>query len=109
MGKAQRDKGARFERHVVHVLQDHAIGAERVPLSGAAGGSYSGDVSMPLMGKDMTLECKKRKDGQKQIRAWLGDNYGLVLGADRKEDLVVIRLTDFAKLVACAEKGKSIG
>ena len=31
MGKPSRDKGARFEHEVVHILQDHGRAGERVP------------------------------------------------------------------------------
>src|SRR4051812_19739032 len=42
-GRRSRDKGARVERAIVNALQTGGFAAERVPLSGAAGGRYSGD------------------------------------------------------------------
>jgi hypothetical protein len=39
-GRASRDKGSRLERAIVRLFQDHSLGAERIPLSGSAGGSY---------------------------------------------------------------------
>jgi Holliday junction resolvase len=39
-----RDKGNRIEREMVHRHLDNGIFAERVPLSGSAGGSFSGDL-----------------------------------------------------------------
>ena len=47
-GKASRDKGARREREFVKLLKKEGIKAERVPLSGACGGSYSGDIRLWL-------------------------------------------------------------
>jgi hypothetical protein len=32
-GRASRDKGNRLERAIVRLLQDHGLGAERVPLA----------------------------------------------------------------------------
>ena len=42
MGSKERNKGLRVEREIVQKLKDVGIPAERVPLSGAAGGSYTG-------------------------------------------------------------------
>jgi len=62
-GRASRDKGNGLERAIVRLLQDHGLGAERIPLSGSAGGSFSGDVTTPLIGRDLTIECKSRANG----------------------------------------------
>ncbi len=92
MGKFSRDKGARFEIQIVHLMQEAGFAAEKVPLSGAAGGSFSGDISMPLLGVDVRIECKKRARGFTQIYDWIESNYGLVVAADRKPPLIVNRL-----------------
>ena len=47
-GKSPRQKGSRTERAIVRLLQERGLAAERVPLSGAAGGRYAGDVSVPV-------------------------------------------------------------
>ncbi len=98
MGKFSRDKGNRTERTIVNTLQDHGLAAERVPLSGAAGGRYAGDISCPILGEDECFEVKCRAEGFRTIYDWLGTNYGLFLKADRRETLVVLRLEDFASL-----------
>jgi Holliday junction resolvase len=59
-GRRSRDKGNRAERHLVHLLQGAGFAAERIPLSGAAGGRFSGDVSVPLLGVDRRVEVKAR-------------------------------------------------
>lgn len=102
MGKFSRDKGARFERQLVGAFQAAGIAAERVPLSGAAGGRYSGDVSAPIGGADRLFEVKKRAEGFSLIYRWLGNNYALALGADRCEPLVCLRLKDFLSLAVAA-------
>lgn len=98
-GRHSRNKGARVEREAVAILQEAGIAAERIPLSGAAGGSFSGDISMPVMGRDRRLEVKCRAAGFKQIYDWKGGNYGLVLRRDRDAPLIVLSLKDFAELV----------
>ena len=103
MGKASRDKGARTERECVHILQDAGLAAERVPLSGAAGGRFSGDISVPVLGVDRLGEVKCRADGFKAIYQWLAENDFLVLKADNKPALVVFRLAEMAKLVSEAD------
>jgi hypothetical protein len=40
-----------------------------------------------------------RKDGFKQIYDWLEDKDLLIVKADRKEPLVVLRLEDYIKLL----------
>lgn len=98
-GRHSRNKGARFEREAVALFQEAGICAERVPLSGAAQGRFGGDISIPIMGEDHRLECKKRADGFKEPYAWIEGNFGVVVAADRKAPLVILRLADFAELV----------
>lgn len=102
-GKRSRDKGARGERHLVNFLQEQGFAAERVPLSGASGGRFKGDVSVPIQGADRRLEVKCRADGFREIYGWLADNFGLVIKADRKETLVVLRLRDAVEIAKLAE------
>lgn len=102
-GRASRDKGARTERAVVALFQEHGLAAERIPLSGAAGGSFRGDVTCPILGDDERFEVKCRADGFKQLYDWLDEHYGLVVKADRKPSLVVLRLEDFATLAITAD------
>lgn len=101
-GKRSRDKGARTERHLVNFLQDSGFAALRVPLSGSVKG-FKGDVEMPLLGIDRKLEVKCRADGFRELYGWLADNYALVLKADRKETLVVLRLRDGIEIAQRAE------
>jgi hypothetical protein len=77
-----------------------------VPLSGAARGRFGGDVSVPLLGVDRRIEVKARRNGFAQLYAWLGDHDFLILKADRKEPLVVLRLSEAARIAALAERNK---
>src|SRR4029079_2488297 len=82
-GRASRDKGNRAERAIVKFLQDRGFAAERVPLSGSAGGSYLGDLTVSVVGIDRVVEVKARADGFKQLYAWLVDRDILIVRADR--------------------------
>ena len=103
MGKMQRDKGARVEREIVALLNEiPGVEAERVPLSGAAGGSYSGDISIRIGDYGVTAEVKARKDGQgfATLERWLGENDLRVLKRDRQTPMVVLPWATFKALSA---------
>lgn len=108
-GKASRDKGARGERDLVHRLRAYGFLAERVPLSGAAGGQFSGDLRIGVAGRQLSCEVKVRGDGFKQLYGWLGDNHCLVVRADRKQPLLVIPLELMADLYSLVSSDTSNG
>ena len=70
-GRRSRDKGARTERAVVNALMASGIAAVRVPLSGAVGGRFAGDIVLPLLGRDLCVEVKARADGFRELYSWL--------------------------------------
>ena len=89
-GQAPRRKGTNAEREFVQLM-----GGERVPLSGSAGGSYTGDVTVPYLGKG---EVKRRKQFA-TLYSWIKDVDFVALRADRQEWLVVLRAKDIKQLV----------
>lgn len=99
-GRRSRNKGAREECAIVHAWQEAGFSSERIPLSGAAGGSFSGDVTIPIGGEDRLFEAKARATGSGflSLYKWLGSNYGLFVRADRSPRLVVLRESDFIEL-----------
>jgi hypothetical protein len=107
-GRASRQKGNRCERGVVAVFQEAGIAAERVPLSGSAGGRFSADITVPILNQDKKIEVKARASGFRRIREWLSGNYALVTKADREPALITLRLDDFAVLVRLREAEKVI-
>jgi Holliday junction resolvase len=106
-GRASRDKGNRLERAIVRLLQDHGLGAECIPLTGSAGGSFSGDVTTPLIGRDLTIECKSRANGFLKLYAWLEGRHILVVKADRRDALVILPLRLAAEIATAAERRKA--
>ena len=105
-GRASRDKGNRTERAIVRLPQDRGLAGERVPLSGAARGSFGGDISVPALGRELRGEAKCRGNGFNRLYDWLEGRDFLVLRADRKPLLVVAKLDLAAEVVMAAERSK---
>ncbi|MDI2103930.1 hypothetical protein [Bradyrhizobium sp. Mp64] len=105
-GRASRQKGNRAERAIVRFLQDRGFAAERVPLSGSAGGSYLGDLTVPVIGIDRVVEVKCRADGFRELYRWLIDRDILIVRADRSEPLVILPLKLAAEIASAADKNK---
>lgn len=101
-GRSSRDKGNRAERAIVKFLQERGFAAERVPLSGSAGGSYLGDLTVPVLNVDRVVEVKCRADGFRELYKWLIDRDILIVRADRSEPLVVLPLKLAAEIAAKA-------
>ena len=105
-GRGPRDKGNRAERALVKHLQDAGFAAERVPLSGSAGGSYLGDLTVPILDVDRVVEVKCRAAGFKELYRWLSDRDILIVRADRSEPLVVLPLRLAIQIAIAAERSK---
>lgn len=101
MGKLSRSKGYRRERQVVQRLRELGLAAERVPLSGATGGDFSGDIIFRWSTGDYRAEVKARRGGAgwKTVKEWLGAHDALFLIEDREDPLVVIPWSTFKKLI----------
>lgn len=99
MGQSQRRKGKRIENELVHKHRDLGIDAERVPLSGSAGGRFAGDL---VIDGRFKAEVKARSTGEgfKRLEAWLGDHDMIFLRRDRAEPLVVLPWRTYADLLA---------
>jgi Holliday junction resolvase len=105
-GRASRQKGNRLERGIVRLLQDHGLAAERIPLSGSAGGSYAGDLTVPFLGRDLVVEVKASANGFARLYSWLEDRDALVIKADRRHALVILPLRLAAEIAIAAERRK---
>jgi Holliday junction resolvase len=105
-GKSPRRKGDRAERAIVKFLQERGFAAERVPLSGSAGGSYLGDLTVTILEVDRVVEVKARAKGFRQLYDWLIDRDILIVRADRSEPLVVVPLKLAAEIALAADRNK---
>jgi len=99
-GAASRNKGSRAEREIVQRLVAAGFAAQRVPLSGAAGGQFGGDVVATVKGERLLLEVKVRGTGFRQLYDWLESADALIVRADRKQPLVVVPFDLAVKLLA---------
>jgi len=98
-GKAPRRKGNSGERELARLL-----GGKRIPLSGSAGGHFAGDVIVPGLGRG---EVKRRRDGFKQLYAWLEGRDFLALRADRQPWLIVLPVETVARLLQAKKEGSA--
>jgi Holliday junction resolvase len=99
MGKMQRNKGAAYEREIVHALVERGWDAARNLTQTREGGA---DIIL----QDFILECKRR--AKISLYDWLdqatlaakGRKRPVVVArADRRESVVILRLDDFLDLV----------
>lgn len=99
-------KGTDFERQCVNKLKDIGVNARRVPLSGA--GHEKGDVIFEkVKGVFTAIECKWRKSGFKQIYDWIGPFEYLIIKADRKEPLWVVRESEMLRMLRRLNNGEN--
>jgi hypothetical protein len=93
-GGRSRDKGARAERAIVRLLRGQGIVAEKIS------GMYrpGADLRVPLLAVDRTVEVKCRAAGFRQLYEWLNGRDVLIVKADRREPLVVVRLSLAAEI-----------
>jgi Holliday junction resolvase len=106
-GRKSKAKGYREEHQAENDCQAAGFAAERIPLSGAAGGKFSGDISIPLLGRDLIAEVKVRRDGFRELYRWLGQNDLLFVRANRQRRLVILSWDLAVKIAQAAEHNKN--
>jgi hypothetical protein len=107
-GPVPKRKGTHVERELVNQLVELGLPCFRVPLSGAAGGQWSGDIHVPLLGRTRRVEVKARGDGFRHLYSWL-DNFDLlIVKADRRNPLAVLPLALMVELMLAAEHGSKM-
>ena len=108
MGKMQRTKGAAFERDIVNLLKSNGYDAARNLEQVRSGG---GDISLPRW----LIECK-RYANIGRVYDWLDQAVTAASGiqkpiviakADRKEEIVIMRLSDFIEVMNVVESQAS--
>jgi hypothetical protein len=58
----------------------------------------NGDIVLPLMGRDLCVEMKARADGFRELYCWLSERDVLIVKADYREPLVILRLSLAAEI-----------
>jgi Holliday junction resolvase len=105
-GRSPKRKGTRVERELVNELVALGVACHRVPLSGAAGGEWSHDIRLPLLGRVLNVEVKCRS--KLQFYSWLGSADLLLVKADRCPPLAVLPLALLVELMLAAERGAKV-
>jgi hypothetical protein len=88
-GRRSRDNGARIERAIAEVRRASAY----QPVH---------DIVLSLGDRDLCVEVKARADGFRELYSWLDGRDVLIVKADHKEPLVVLRMSLAAEI---AERG----
>lgn len=101
MGKASRDKGARYERELVQDFAAFGLRSRRVPLSGAT--EYAKNDVEVIAGFDgktvFSGEAKRRKALPQFFTEALDGADFAAFRQDHGETLIVLRLKTFAALL----------
>lgn len=97
--RGRKAKGSRIEREIVAMHQKLGMEAERVPLSGALGGAYSGDVVLPGIGR-AEVKARAGAAGWTTIKKWLGKQDMLFLREDGCKPLVVLTWDTYLHVLA---------
>jgi hypothetical protein len=93
-GRRSRDKGARGERAIARLLQAEDLVATKISRMYRPGAA----ITMSLLGRDLDVEVKCRSDGFRELYKWLTARDVLVVRADWREPLVVVRLSLAAEI-----------
>ena len=94
-GTSSRRKGYRLEVKVRAIARASGLESRRVPLSGSAP-DWRGDLEID----GRTFELKARAHGFQRLYRWLGPHASLILAANRREPLAVVRLADLVRDLA---------
>jgi Holliday junction resolvase len=96
--KNRRNKGNRVERELVKMHEEAGVEAERMPLSGALGGKYGGDL---LIDNQYRAEVKARANGEGFIvlEKWLGEHDFLFLKRNNRQPMVMMNWDHYIALL----------
>ena len=104
--KNARRKSYKQETALVDLLQETGFAAEKIrdQEGRAKDTTESGDVSVPLCGRDYTIECKHHKDGfQKVYAAIEGADIAVIKQNHKRDSLVIVRLSTWLEHIKLAE------
>ena len=100
VNKSKR-KGSRREYQMRDWFKEQGLRCQRVILSGALGGKFSGDLDLflPRQRKPIKVEVKGRKtEPAKTLLRWKGDNSMLIVKVDNKPPYFLLD-EDLMKLI----------
>ena len=94
MPNKSKDKGARFERQIVHMAETLGLKAYRYPTSRSP---VSDLYDVAVAGRQ--VQCKKEASGFKRLRKWMQGVDAVIVGSDYETPLVILRVEDWLKLL----------
>lgn len=106
MGKYSARKGRRYEYEVRDWLRSMGLAAARVPLSGAAGGRWAGDLVCDGLG---IIECKRVKQLPALLRNALLRSEVVLLREDRGEHVLVLCGEAAEHVLRTLARGANVG
>lgn len=100
MGSPSKNKGNRFERHIVNTAIEHGLSSKRAYASNGISIGYAEDVDGVI--EDVTFQAKCRK----KIAKWqLPGNADIVIvKQDRGDTIVMQKLEDWLTLLKLSQK-----
>lgn len=104
-GRHSRNKGAGYEREVVHEARAFGLDAKRVPLSGAAEG-FKGDVLIQSGDEEYRCELKRRKSLPSYFTDYLADNDAVIVRQDNGTSMVLLPLAGWLEMLARRNGGE---
>jgi Holliday junction resolvase len=93
MGSKSKQKGSRFEREIVHMIEAHGMDAKRAWGSNGRSLGWHEEVDV-LMGKDYKIQAKCRR----KLATFLQPTEhvdAVVCKQDRGETLIILRFDDW--------------
>lgn len=99
-----RRKGADLERTAVNMAKEKGFGAARIKGSGAQATGHKDITLSPPHHREMTVECKWRGDGFKEIYRWSEDVDVLLVKANRRPIMAVLIYETFLTLIGETEQ-----
>ena len=106
MSSASKIKGSRIEREIRDAHLKAGVPCKKMPLSGALGGEYAGDLQVA---GTLLAEVKARKNGIgfTMINKWMGNNHILFLRENNSEPKVVLTWDIYIQMLSawCKENG----
>lgn len=91
MANRAKEKGDRFERSVVHYLNNNNIPAQRVPLSGAVRG-FPGDVTIECFNPPIIVQCKHFANSHKRLFALAEKNLVTIVSEEHGGDIYFLMM-----------------
>ena len=101
-GMKSKRKGYNYE-NAQRIACDAYGPCSRMPLSGALGGEWSGDLKWLINNIPLKCQCKIKANGYKTDYAELADHDVLFKRADHKPTLVVMEFAKFCQLIEKSE------